>query len=240
MPKFQVLLIADSRGKELAHTIPRALQDDGINDFEIFIKYYPGATIHIALNRALKYINEIKYNLPNPTVEPFDLIYLSVGVNNLTDKEVTYRLNPTNNKMVKIIKVKPAFDSSEDIQQHLDTELQIAKTTLQQFSKKIVLCHLIGLSISLWNKAGDIHTKGQDDINTAIPTINRSIDKWNANDGVISPFMTELVHKTRHGRMGHRYVTCLRDGVHYSQTLINKITRNFVRTLLHNIHATAN
>ena len=113
--------------------------------------------------------------------------------------------------------------------------LENAAMKLQTVSRKTILCDLIGMSYSMYNKTEYNYIPEQMALNDAIMEINVR----NGN-GVRGPLIQSYTHKWRHGRLGHRYASTLHDGLHFNNHFKGQIAARIVDTFYRNINATCN
>ena len=215
---FRVLLLADSRARGLTHRIHTELSKQGIHNVSFSILYYPGATIVQTVQRAMCKLKE------RP---PYDLIYLSTGVNNLTT-------------MLRRHCVVPNYSSTSALVRDLLGDYFWAKYALTPYTKKTIVCELIGMSLCIYNTEGEPFPDEQLIINEGMLVLNPLIQGLNTLDGLFTPHIVQHTHKSRHGRMSHRYKGTLNDGLHYNETTKAKLARNLVYTFEDNIHSTCN
>ena len=217
-PVFRVLLLADSRARGLTHRIHTELSQQGIHNVSFSILFYPGATIVQTVQRAMCKLKE------RP---PYDLIYLSTGINNLTTR-------------LRRHCVVPNYSTTSILVKDLLGDYFWAKYALTPYTLKTVVCELIGMSMSLYNTEGEPFVEEQFIINEGMLLLNPLIQGLNTLDGTFTPHIVQHTHKSRHGRMSHRYKGTLSDGVHFNEATKTKMARNLVYTIQDNIHATCN
>ena len=85
----------------------------------------------------------------------------------------------------------------EDIPTLIETMLnkfEIFKCQIQILSDKIVLCQLIGLSISDYNKTTNVREEYQNVINESMPILAHTLNLVNSDENLIGPWMTKVVH----------------------------------------------
>ena len=215
---FRVLLLADSRARGLTHRIQAELIAQGIINISFSILFYPGATITQTVQRAFVKLTQRR---------PYDLIYISTGVNNLTS-------------LLRPHCVVPTFENATTLVSTLMGDYIWAKYALTPHANRIIICELIGMSIATYNTDGEAFPEEQTIINNGILSLNPLIRGLNALQDLTTPHFEQHVHKVRHGRFGHRYSGTLTDGIHYNDSTKDKFARNLVYTIVYNIHATCN
>ena len=102
---------------------------------DVSFKILPGADINRLTRKGLDYVeqhvNRVEY----------DLIYLLVGVNELSFKN-------------RFCKIRPKFTSSRCLIRNIMLKLLKAKSEFEKYAKKVVLCEMVGLSFYMWNRGG--------------------------------------------------------------------------------------
>ena len=215
--KFNILLIADSRGRHFRAEVTQLMRFLKITDIHFEVLFFPGATIEQAATRAIQKLHSMMN---------FDLIYLLAGVNNLT----TF-LAPHN--------TVPVFDNAIQITDHMLAQYQAARSTLITKCREVIICETVGMSMAQYNTRGEPFWEEQKEIDLAMPQTNKGIIAINGFDK-FTPRYGSHVHKIRHGRYGSRYSGTLRDGLHYTSTTITKYAYYLIATFYHNLHTTCN
>ena len=131
----------------------------------------------------------------------YDIIYVMLGVNNLSirgsDKKVT-----------------PRYDDVGTLIEMMTTKYEIFKYQLQPLSKNVVSCQLIGLNLHLYNKDQNMFVAEQKVINEAMPLLAHTINLINEESHLISQWLTKIVHY----RVNHKQYNAygkLSDGPHF-------------------------
>ena len=168
----RVVLFTDSRGLNMAIPLNEQASKVDLN-VDIRVEKLGGATIEKMLPIAEKYLSET----------PVDQAYFFIGVNNLTEKHVNR-------------KVTGLFTDPTDLVEIMEQKLDIIMKTLQKLVPKLIICHVIGLDINVYNKTiGNTDTVGmQTVINEGLPLLNAAIDSINMNANVKGPWLTDTIH----------------------------------------------
>ena len=217
-PVFRILLLADSRARGLTLRIHEEVIKQGYTNVSFSILYYPGANITETVRRAMPKLKERR---------KYDLIYLCTGINNLTT-------------LLRKKCVVPNYENATLLVRHLLGDYIWAKYALAPFAIKTVICELVGMSMRIYNTQGEAFPDEQSVLNEGMLALNPLIRGLNTLEDLFTPHMVQHTHKSRHGRMSHRYVGTLSDGLHFNDATKAKFARNIVYTFSDNLHATCN
>ena len=213
---FQILLLGDSRLRGFSYRLRELSRVYDLHDVNFSVCFFPGASLDQVVERGITSVN-LKY----------DLVYLHAGVNNLSIK------------MGKRT-IKPSMSTEEEIAETMNNNFRLAKEKLLSTAHAVVICELIGLSYMHYNINGKDFPAEQKELHKAIPRINSCISSINNGSGMLTPWIACHVHKTRHGRLGHRYNGTMVDGIHYNDATKDKFTRAIIKSIYPNIHAICN
>ena len=207
---MRVLVISDSRGWPIYNQIM------GINwlllGMTLDILIYPGATISQGIRYA---INDITYNA-------YDIIYVYLGVCNLSKK-----LSPHN--------IIPIYSNRYLMCRNLLIDYHTARRRLRPYCNKVIICELTGLNFELYNTAsGHVFPVEQYVINAGVILINQYITAMNSDEGHFSPNLADITHKQRseYGNLCHRYTATMSDGIHFNTQTNKRILDRFIINML--------
>ena len=180
---------------------------------DIDIEMLRGATIEVMVPKAKKYLRECHV----------DQAYFFVGVNNLTEKH-------TNGKVTGI------FTDSANLVEIMEQKLDCAMDTLKQFVPKMIICHVIGIDISVYNKTTKTSDTAsmQQVIDDGLPLLNAAIDSINMNSNVKGPWLTDTVHSLINGQRVHKYKR-LPDGIHPDEATCKIWAKKIIKAIENNI-----
>ena len=202
----QVLIISDSRGRALNRQLCT------INwhylGFIVYILFFPGATIQSGITRALNLMGNMS----------FDIIYIYLGVNNLSTL-----ISPRN--------IIPIYTNKYIMATYILRELIHARSRLIGHSDKIIICELIGLNYELYNRvSGRTFLQEQQVLTNGIIIINEKIRQYNNHAGLFSPHVAHFTHKQRKelNNLAHRYRATTRDGIHLKCNVDYAILDRFI------------
>ena len=199
MAKTQILIMTDSRGGGLEGIIVediRTRHPNLLDVIQITVQVIGGAKIENIVEKADKRFN----------VKIYDIIYLFVGVNNLTCKLFG--------------KVFPVFENVPDLIDTITDAYTSLKMSLEKRSAKIVVCQTVGIEMDTYNSYQDegFCYYHQQVINEAMPILAHTVNFINRADNVVGPWITNTVHDYVNHKLYNRYAK-LQDGLHPSTAL---------------------
>lgn len=212
---FRIVIVTDSRGARAEKLLHQVLEEFNIQNIEIIVLVCRGKT----LQNIVDYVrNDLK------ELTPIDLLYFAAGVNDLTKK-------------IGYFNVIPKFKCEEDLIKHLKEYYEKDTAVFKTYAKKVVVCELIGMSMKMYNNNGFRFKEHQKIINQGMVKANREIGKLNRDEGVMTPRIYQLVHKTRKsGKLRNpRYRHALSDGIHFRRDTLHKFIQNLFKTLPSNM-----
>ena len=211
----KILIVTDSRGTGLQEEIKNIMQKDrgSAPTVKIEVAVLRGANLDNGCDRLE---HEIDMN------QWFDLIYVMLGVNNLSKKNSNGRIEPIFEDVPTLIEIMLA-------------KFEIFKCQLSTMSNKVVLCQMIGMNISLYNKMPPVYDVYQQVINESMPILAHTLNLVNADDNTIGPWLTKIVHYWVNHKQYNAYGK-LSDGVHYSKQTKHVVAKRIVESILKNIH----
>ena len=218
MAHFQVVILGDSRVRDLESHIYDELAERRMWDISLTCFSYPGATCAQVIGRGLRDICPKKV----------DLIYLMAGVNDLSSKIRGSR------------HVTPLLQSTDEITQYYSSLFQDARRTLSEHCEAAIICELPALSYSLYNRDSTVADDIQTNTDLAMIEVNYEVRIGNHNQGLFSPNIGGHFYKSRHGKRSSRYASHTTDGIHYNLHTKKKLTRYTVNTIYPNIHQICN
>ena len=205
-----ILIITDSRGYGLQTEIETKLAKSDLDPPpKIEVAVLRGANLDNGYERLSQEINmDNKY----------DLIYVMLGVNNLSVKMY--------NK-----KIVPVFVDVPTLVELMLAKFEIFKCQVSNMGNKIIVCQLIGLSISDYNKNSDIPHKYQIVI---MPILAHSLNLVNMDSNVIGPWLTKIIHYWTNHKLYNAY-SKLRDGVHFTTHTTKVVAKRIAESILKNM-----
>ena len=217
VPKFNILIVGDSRLRGISPLIEHELRIRKFFDIHVDLQCFPGADIEATANKCLRIIGHQSY----------DLIYLFTGVNNLSVQN-RFRC------------ISPKYHDIDVTVQDMMKRYMGIKERLETYARKIIMCDSIGLSFGDYNLDHANYPDEQSATDNAVLAINKQIRWLNDKENVTGPWLADYVHKKRHGRIGHRYRGTMKDGIHLNHKSLSKFAKRIVDTFYRNIHATCN
>ena len=191
----KVMVMMDSRGTDIEPKIKEDLRTRYPNfsgSIDITVRVMRGAKIeNIVKKMDEKFKNYCRY----------DIIYVMVGVNNLTNKD-------------KHGLVSPNYENVPDLIESLNDKMTSLKKCLQHRAKFVVICQIVGINIDNYNQ---FHNEGrwyfeQKVIDQAMPLLAHTINCINRNEKLFSPWLTNTIHEFVNHKLYHKYAK-LRDGL---------------------------
>ena len=209
----KILIISDSRGRQMNRQL-RTINWHLLG-FVMYILFFPGATIQKGITKALKAMSDTW----------FDIIYIHLGVNNLSTL-----ISPRN--------ILPIYTNRYALVKYLTRELFQARYRLRSHTNKIIICELIGLNYEIYNLNSErpFYVE-QTEINSGMILLNQYIRESNNNEGLFSPHLENFTHKQRKERdnLVHRYSATTRDGIHFTDDVSNAMLDRFIIATLQQI-----
>ena len=193
----EILLLMDSRGSGF-ETILKKILVTSPQRPNVKILDVRGANLQSIEKEAIAELKQHDY----------DQTYIMLGVNNFT-------------KVFSRKQIIMAFDNVPDAVDSMDNMFTRLKTNLQPYTPKVIVCHLIGLDILVYN----LSRMGRNDlliadypymqsiINDSISYINRAIDSMNISSQLIGPWLEDTIHANINGKKTNKYLR-LKDGLH--------------------------
>ena len=156
--------------------------------------------------------------------ENFELIYIMLGVNNLSQKK-------GNGTIVQM------FDDVPSLVEFMLAKFEIFKCQLKEMSSRIVLCQMIGLNYTMYNKNNDVDDAFQQVINESMPLLAHTLNLVNSDENLIGPWITKIVHYWLNHKQYNAYGK-LCDGIHYSEQTKRIIAKKIVESIKKNLNLT--
>ena len=189
-----ILIIADSRGYGLVRQI--SATNWLMLGFCFEIMCLSGATIRKGISDAIARIGNAYY----------DVIYVYLGVNNLSLK-------------IRFHKVAPVFSSRYDLVKSLMREFYESRQRLRTKAKHVIICELSGLYYGTYNmNASMSFPLEQIELNSGIILLNEYIRSMNNERYLYCPNIADHTHKQRKERdnQTHRYSASMYDRLHFT------------------------
>ena len=190
-PNEKVVIFMDSRGYNLQEMLNTMLHKMEIKA-QVHVEAIGGATVESMLPTAEKMLKSGNY----------DQVYYALGVNNLMDKHSNGKITGT-------------FTEPGNLTESMEKYLDEARKDLSVLTKKLILCHVLGVDIAKYNKSEDrnMYLEMQTTIDEGLVTLNSAINAINMSTGVVGPWLQDTVHSLTNGRRIHKYKG-LPDGIH--------------------------
>ena len=196
---FNILVMADSRGRGLEAKIMKKLHAMEQFDIRVKVETNSGATITSLLDIALDYLSRNYY----------DIMVVIVGVNDLTNLHVDYLGNR---------RISPRFNEVGNILEVLIPRFEIFKDLIGRIAKhRMVFATMIGASFEIHNNVPGDYGLNQQALNEAVPLINEILMDINAETCFPTPKLADSVHVIRRRHYTARYRT-MPDGLHPDAT----------------------
>ena len=151
----------------------------------------------------------------------FDLLYIMLGVNNLSRKD-------------RDGNIIPIFKDVPSLMEIMLAKYEILKCQLKEMSSKIVLCQLIGLHIATYNKMPTLDDVYQQVINEAMPLLAHTLNLVNEDESLVGPWLTKIVHYYTNHKQYNAYGK-LTDGLHFSKETKRVVARKIIDSICKNI-----
>ena len=208
----------DSRGVDFDKILLPLLDSSSIN-VSVKILAVRGATLQSIERKAKEELSNTRY----------DMVYVMLGVNNIT--RLFYKKQ-----------IICAFENIPTMVDTMDDLFTVLKTNLSLLAPKIIVCHLLGLDLLVYN----LKKKGQDElltadyprmqmiINEAVIHINNSINSMNLSSNVIGPWLADTIHSHTNGRIVHKYPR-LHDGLHPDSATKKLWAKKLVKSIQDNL-----
>ena len=209
----RIMIVSDSRGADMENNIRSGLSIHG-PDIPIQLEYLQKGGLTI---ESMKTLLDEKLN---PKDDPFDYLYVFVGVNNLSTKHASG-------------KVTAIYDDIGHLVDHMFDRLFNIQNYLFKFSHRLIICQLAGLSLDKYNKTVDDQTYSQNIINHAVPLLNHAINSINTDIQCVSPWIGASIHSLIHKKYCHKYMR-LEDGLHPTKETVKLWSNYFVHAILKN------
>ena len=188
----RILIISDSRGTDLYDNIRKTDTTKKLANIDITVAVLHGANLDNGLDRLSQQVN---------TNDVYDIVYVMLGVNNLS------RLNSDG-------KVDPTYNDIATLVEMMSVKFEIFKCQIKEMSQHIVICQLIGINFFQYNKTGSNFESEQEVVDESMPILAHTINLINMEDHLISPWLTKIVHYWTNHKL-YSYGK-LRDGLHYT------------------------
>ena len=213
MQMNRYLLITDSRGNDLEGRLNTECKGLDI-DLSFKVLILSGRNIENMLKDAEDHLKNHTYSG----------IYFMGGVNNLTLKHCSKRITAT-------------FDEIPNCVDTMFTKFERARELLMKYSRKIIICFLIGLDIDKYN----FETTGEQTnnhrqqliVNDSVIYINRALLSLNMDLDMHTPWTANSVHMRSNRKYQHRY-WLLRDGLHPGDALKEQWVTEIVKSTVIN------
>lgn len=210
--KWFVVIIADSRGKDLQQVI----NDQVRPGYDIRVLVSPGKGLVAAVCEA-----ESKLFWWQP-----DQVYIVAGVCDITKKNKqtnTISLRETNPLLaISLYKF------------HMEAIRNSLTTKLGNNDCKIVFGELVGVNMARYNGTGYPDPQ-QDQLNNIVEGVNMEIVAQNTSQNLVTPWIARTIHKNRRdGRKIHRYHKMASDGVHLTDELRDTWAKEILKSIYKN------
>lgn len=208
-----ILIAGDSRIRGLENYLRTALDDIGAYTLILESVVVPGAGV----------TRVVEATRARCQREEYEQIYLLAGVCDLMQRRAPRNL-------------VPSFQTAAALNLYMEESYLHAQQELLQLTTRPVICEVIGMDVKTYNVNGQHYPNYQVVIDTSIPIINRRINIINAGLATAprAPFTAGYVHKTRRGKLTHRYDLALRDGLHYTDYYKIRLARALARSIMRN------
>ena len=211
--RTQILIITDSRGTDLQKNIRKMDTNNRLQDIDIMIIVLRGANLDDGFERLAEKI-DVNSN--------FNTIYVMLGVNNLSVKNSVGKINPMYSDIPTLIEM-------------MTTKFEIFKYQIKQMSNRVVLCQLVGMNLSMYNKGYPTFELEQCVINEAMPILAHTLNLINRENQLISPWLTKIIHYRVNHKLYNAYGK-LTDGVHYSESMKSTVAKRLLEAILKNLN----
>ena len=118
----------------------------------------------------------------------------------------------------------------------MESKLDYAMNTLKKLVPKMIICHVLGLNICVYNKV-DLSSESaqmQSVIDEGLPLLNAAIDSINMNNGVKGPWLTDTIHSLINGKRVHKNKR-LPDGIHPDEVTCKLWAKKIVKAIESNL-----
>ena len=207
----RILLLADSRGRNLLPKIRRKLNYPDIPNIELEILFKPGGKFETLVWCMSN--NRTKY-------DKYNFLYVLAGANHLSIKSKSGRITAR-------------FDDVWHLVDRMTDLLEVTKYNLSQYADKVILCQLVGIHLNMYNGDKNLQTYSQEVIDQAMPHVNHCINLINRETEVVSPWLMSTVHSIIHHKLHNKYLR-LREGIHPTETTIELWADLFAKAMLKN------
>lgn len=199
-----ILLAGDSRLRGMDQHMRRALDEVRAYAMAVECIVVPGGEI-AGVARAVRMRSQRAH---------YDRIFFFAGVCDMMIKRSARNL-------------VPHFASVDDMVLYMGESYAAAQQVLLGLSDSPVMCEIVGLDIATYNVKGRTYPFYQDFVNEAVPIINRQLNALNASIETMprAPYLASYIHKTRRGKLTHRYDLALNDGLHFTEYYKQRIAR---------------
>ena len=153
----------------------------------------------------------------------YDQVYFAIGVNDLTDKHLSGR-------------VTGSFSEPSNLIEILEMRLDKAKTTLNKYTSKFVICHVIGVDIATYNNepTSKDYCDMQKVIDQGLPLLNIAINSMNIASNIVGPWLSDTVHSNINGRYICKYKR-LPDGLHPDSKTCELWAKKYIKAISDNM-----
>lgn len=204
-----ILVICDSRGKDLQHFISRYTSERTI------VTVNSGATLYQSATRSR---HEIMGN-------KLSQVYILSGINNLTRKNRSTR-------QVQLSEKNPM--RAEDIFMDELKETYSYITNLTHQKAKVITAPITGMSLASYNGRSLPDLEDQNLLNDTVTGINKRIISLNEENGVSTPWTSAIIHRYYRDKYHFSYHRLNIDGCHltdeirdfWAKKLANAIEQN--------------
>lgn len=210
--KYFVVVIADSRGKDLQQVI----NEQARPGYDIRVLVSPGKGLVAAVCEA-----ESKLFWWQP-----DQVIIVAGVCDITKKDkYTHKVELRETNQLLALSLYKF---------HMESIRKSLTTKLGNDGCKVVFGELVGINIAGYN--GTSYPDPQQDLlNTIVEGVNMEVVAQNTSQDLVTPWTARTIHRNRRdGKKVHRYHKLSFDGVHLTQELREVWAREILQSIYKN------
>lgn len=189
-----ILIICDSRGKDLQQSISRYTNE------RTLVITNSGARLYQSATRSR---HEIVRHKPSQ-------IYILSGINNLTKRDRA-------TKQVQLYEKNP-FKAEDTFMEELEATYNYIKHLTGQDSK-VITAPLTGMSLTSYNGRALSDPKDQNLLNDTVIGINKRITSLNEENGLRTPWTSTIIHRYYRGKYHFSYHRLSLDGCHLTDEI---------------------
>lgn len=198
---MKILILADSRGRNLEHEL------DMLLDCRFRVEFYPGADISETINRASFTISSHRWSQ----------IYVLSGICDLTTKDKS-------TKIVTLRHASPTLALNHYLSTVNAARIKIASYLPPGTSEsKCIFAPVTGINLSTYNSHvsnSSTIVESQNQLNHTIELINSEIFRINNHHKAHTPWTSRIIHKQSRRSFSHHYDKLASDGCHFSPPVL--------------------